>query len=236
MRFSPGSPPQRPEVLAAASPATRQSTPKTCLLSEKISVDQQEKTVSVAGPAVSDRRATEFGAPQTARPPQALAKAGVGDRHCLRIGPFFERQERNRAQTFVASFDVPVSTQLVDGRTVRSWRAFLGPFENDAQRDEAENRAIKAGFSKSRKGDKQKNSEKIVSLGLFSTKKSAQRVQAKTRFSTLRVQIREEMTQLPSTNWLKVEEPGLSIHELRMIDSTNWGENQVNVREIVCDG
>jgi len=202
------------------------------LLSEKISVEQSDTTVAVVNP---EPEVSEQDPPQSPKPPAQPSGEATEARHCLRIGPFFRQDERTAARKFVASFEVPVSTQVVDGRVVRSWRAFLGPFTTAAETDEAERRAIKAGFVKSRKVDKPDNGGKIVSLGLFSTEKSAQRVLGKTRFSTLNVQIREERTRLPSTNWLEVSGPGVSIHELRMIDRTDWGENQVNVREIVSD-
>lgn len=214
------------------------------LLSEKISVTpgapsgvtddvannpgvQPEQTV-----ASSPSDSTQSAAGQQ---PSEQVDAVPESRHCLRIGPFFTEEQKIAARDFVASFEVPVGVQVVDERSVRSWRAFLGPFENDETLQDAQQRARKAGFAKLRPVAEGATSQ-IVSLGLFTTEKSAERVLGKTRFSTLSVNIREELTQLPSTSWLEVSRPGVTIHELRMIDRTQWGERQVNVREIICAG
>lgn len=211
------------------------------LLSEKIAVqadDSLQQTEAVAAVEPTENSQSQQAADQAPDNPtdeQQASTSQAESRHCLRIGPFFEENQKAVARDFVASFEVPVGTQVVDGRIVRSWRAFLGPFETKAQLRDAHSRAVQAGFGKSR-ALQQTDAAEIVSLGLFSTEKSAERVLSKTRFSTLKVNIREERTRLPSTSWLEVPDPGVTIHELRMIDRTDWGERQVNVREIVCAG
>lgn len=217
------------------------------LLSEKIAVDtvessqyspQQALATNTAStePAESsaETQSAETVVDQPGQSEQQVA-AVAESRHCLRIGPFFKEDQKVAARDFVASFEVPVGVQVVDERSVRSWRAFLGPFQDGEALQDAQSRARKAGFAKLRPLAEGQGRQ-IVSLGLFTTEKSAERVLGKTRFSTLSVNIREEMTRLPSTSWLEVSEPGVTIHELRMIDRTDWGERQVNVREIICAG
>lgn len=189
--------------------------------------------------ASADDRVINGSAQVTSTTVPAAAKTEVASvkesRHCLRIGPFYKEEEKTAAQQFVASFEVPVDAERVDGRVVRSWRAFLGPYSYSDHYIAGMEAAHRAGFTKPRQIAHGTNAL-IISLGLFSTAKSARQLLEQYRFSDLEIDIREEQRHLPSTTWLEVPTPGVSIYELRMIDRTEWGESQVNVREILCDG
>ena len=162
-----------------------------------------------------------------------LADVGVDDEQgCYRLGPFMHKANYDLAQAVLFNADVDYQKSTRTPRESSMYRVYLGPYSSQPQA--ADMRVVLRGkkvldhFVR-----KESNGEYIVSLGIYSTKETAENAVElfRTRIGT--VKLKSELVFLPNSYWLHfaIEQEDQIQRQLASID---WGEQAAKLGKYQC--
>lgn len=151
---------------------------------------------------------------------------------CYRLGPFMYKESYELAQAVLFNVGVQFKTSSRVSKESDVFRLFLGPFSDSSVAS-----SVRATLKKKRVFDhfsrKLANGSYMISLGIYSTKKSAESAMRQFSRKIDDVQIRNETIVLPDNHWLHFELQKSSL-KYTHLKSVEWGESSVKMGPHSC--
>lgn len=156
----------------------------------------------------------------------------IGSGVCYRLGPFMHQESYELAQAVLFNAGVDYQKSARASQKSDVYRLFLGPFENSAlvadARVELKRKRILDHFSR-----KLDDGSYIISLGIYSSKESADTALRLFSGKLTGVKVQSETVLLPNSYWLHfVLQTGSS--KLEQLSDIDWGENSVKLGPYTC--
>ncbi len=151
---------------------------------------------------------------------------------CYRLGPFMHQASYELAQAVLFNANVDFQTSVRSSQESKVFRLFLGPFadakEVAAARLELKQKRVLDHFSR-----KLDDGKYMISLGIYSTQKSANSAFRLFADKVADVKVQNEMVVLPDNYWLhfKLLRASSKFAQLSNID---WGETSVKLGPHSC--
>jgi len=162
-----------------------------------------------------------------------LVDIGVDDNQgCYRLGPFMHKANYELAQAVLYNADVDYQKSTRTSRESNMYRVYLGPYSNQPQaadmRVVLRRKKVLDHFVR-----KESNGQYIVSLGIYSTKETAENAVKLFKDRIDAVKSKSELVFLPNSYWLHFAiEPEDQIQ--RQLASIDWGEQAAKLGKYQC--
>ncbi len=156
----------------------------------------------------------------------------TGEGVCYRLGPFMHNESYELAQAVLFNAEVEFQKSTRNSQVSDVYRLYLGPFASAAEvadaRVDLKRKRILDHFSR-----KLDSGEYLISLGIYSTKATADTALELFNGKLRGVKMQNETVVLPNSHWLHfvLQQSSSKFEQLNDID---WGENSVKLGPHTC--
>ena len=158
--------------------------------------------------------------------------ANSEDQGCFRLGPFMHRENYELAQAVLFNANMRYRKSTRPSKKSNMYRVYLGPFDNQPEAADMRTK-LKRDNLLDHFVRKESDEEYIVSLGIFSTEKSALNAVQLFDGRLDSVKLKQEMVVLPESYWLhfSIDEGDVIKQQLARMD---WGEPSAKLGIYQC--
>lgn len=151
---------------------------------------------------------------------------------CYRIGPFMQQANYELAQAVLFNVNVDFQTNQRASDQADVYRVYMGNFANKEQlraaRQHLSDNEVLDHFTR-----KLESGEYMVSLGIYTTKQTANSAFSQMKSKLSGVKMQQETLVLPDSYWLhfSLKNNDAILEQLRLLD---WGEKSAKLGEFAC--